>query len=225
MPDERPKTKKRVLVIVPHEGSGIVTPFLEEAKKWFSLVDVIYVQLPRWYKFLQLVISFHPVRKKWYERWKHRCEKKPYSFKVLSKLCESLVGKHIGVIDGIIQFGTVHSLGNCKHTVPYVIVTDSTRRLSAANPADSRSHFKKEKEATEWYRLEGAHYRGATSIICRSSCASESMIRDYGVLPEKVEVINFGVGGMYPSTDSPKRYDGKTVLFVGKGNLKKRVEM
>ncbi|MDH4276035.1 MAG: glycosyltransferase family 4 protein, partial [Gammaproteobacteria bacterium] len=62
-------------------------------------------------------------------------------------------------------------------------------------------------------------YKNASGLIARSLRVGESFKHHYGVNPKSILVRNFGVGLSHSKGDFLKHYDGKTILFVAKGNF------
>ncbi|MEK6749922.1 MAG: glycosyltransferase family 4 protein [Pseudomonadota bacterium] len=209
----------RLLIFVSHNGCGIVSPVIEHLRGNFSVVDVIYLQLPRMVIFLLLLASFRPNRKAWYQNWQRLREKTLFSFRMLTRACERHIARHRRNVDVFIQVGAQFSLGRYKQLVPYFVIADSTRHLSSNNKADEISIFRNQNTAHTWLALEGQVYRHATGLIARSVRVGESFVNHYGANRNAVLVRNFGVGLAHSDGNFSKQYDGKTVLFVGKGNF------
>lgn len=213
-------TKSNIIIVVPHAGSGIINPFREFMKGHFNVVKVIYVKLPSIWKILFRIVSYRPNRKQWYDEYMRLCEKTPKAFKILTKICEKLVRPYLNNIDAVIMGGAMLSLGENANKKPYFIFTDSTRRLSAGNPEDIRSKFKNRKDERLWYQLEESVYKNAAGLIARSNKVSNSFVNDYGINNDSILVRNFGVGLSHSKGDFKKEYDGRSILFVAKGDFK-----
>ena len=69
--------------------------------------------------------------------------------------------------------------------------------------------------------LEGELYRRARRIFVGSQFVRNSLITDYGIEPEKAVATGFGAGLLHSDRYS-KSFDGRTLLFIGKGDFEKK---
>ena len=95
--------------------------------------------------------------------------------------------------------------------IPYVTFNDYTVALSKKYPnwAPPPSQIQK------WLDLEKKLYKNTRFIFTTSDNTRNSIIKDYGIEPQKVIHVNYGA----TLTDIPnfsKTYDKKIILFVGK---------
>lgn len=80
---------------------------------------------------------------------------------------------------------------------------------------------------TEIFNIEKEGFKRADVVVAVSGRTRESVIKKYGIAPEKVKVVHNGVEFAESSTDLPsdlevlKRYGNSIVLFVGRITLQK----
>lgn len=93
--------------------------------------------------------------------------------------------------------------------VPHFIYTDHTYR------ANWRYHPPRATWPVYpgWEALEQEAYRNARRIFVSSRFAAESLLEDYGLSPERVEVVGSGSNVRPPETIAPR--GGCRILFVG----------
>ena len=154
---------------------------------------------------------FHPSTRVWRERfWKN-----VPAFEARSRQVCHYIRAHDSRWDIVVQIGVVFDARRCQSNLPVVIYTDYTARLSAERPDAGRSPFSA-TQRDQWVERERHAYRGALHIFTRSRLVRESIIRDYGILPEKVTVIGGGVN-FTPLPEAGSYSDGEpVVLFLGK---------
>lgn len=195
-------------------------PLAERFREEFDIVQLPAVGYPGWLKFLFLLLSFHPVKKSWYRRWRHWIEHSPFSFNLMTRR----YGRRLAAVDGefdmILHFGAMCAPAPIVDK-PYFVFTDSCRALSASNPHDEVCHFVSRREERQWLALEGGVYRGARRIFVGSEFVKRALTSRYGVSPTRVVVTGFGAGKGFGDV-SEKSFDGRTILYVGKGDFEKK---
>lgn len=206
--------------IVFGDGVGVVPPLLERFKTKFEIVDFLEFEAPRLFRWSALVRSFSPRREMWRRRWIHRVEKTPAAFQLHSRLKQQYLEQRRGQYDFVINFGAMDSPGT-PPVRPLIIVTDSTRKLSSANRDDEVSHFETAQDREKFFELEREVYRSASRIFVGSEFVRSSLIRDYGVEASRAIASGFGAGLGY-GAEHQKSFDGRTVLYIGKGDFEKK---
>jgi glycosyltransferase involved in cell wall biosynthesis len=222
----------RVLVILPgdpHKGPGTRT-------KYGLLLDALAEQLPLfgvWNgdlwgsdRLRNALLSFHPDRR----RWRERFYKNPGAFRRRSQRLADRLQAQAGSVDVVLQIGALfdsacapsdHAAG--RPPLPVVIYTDYTAALSARKPEAGRSPLGP-AEQRRWLALELLAYRRAAHICVRSRLAARSLIEDFAVSPDKVTVVGGGVNfdplpewPLPPASGAPGRQPNAPVaLFIGK---------
>jgi glycosyltransferase involved in cell wall biosynthesis len=115
--------------------------------------------------------------------------------------------------DVVLQNGALFSPGD-PPPFPYVLLLDHTRALAEASPGWRAAGVEPPlRYGPGWFAREAAVYRGAAALATFSANAARSLTHDYGVDPERVQVVGAGAN-VFPET-APRRDDGHTVTFVG----------
>jgi glycosyltransferase involved in cell wall biosynthesis len=70
-------------------------------------------------------------------------------------------------------------------------------------------------------QLEGDVYRSAARVFCGSHFVRRALVEQYGVDPAKAIVSGFGAGLGF-GEPYRKTFDGKTILYIGKGDFEKK---
>lgn len=121
--------------------------------------------------------------------------------------------------DVVLQNGALFAPG-APPRLPYVQVLDNTCRLAARQKTYPEAGFgKPSRIGAAWLRREAEVYRNARAVCSFSRVVRDSLIDDYGVLPQRAHVIGAGAN-MFPA-DPARRHDGNTLLFVGKDFARK----
>ncbi|HWV39528.1 MAG TPA: glycosyltransferase family 4 protein [Vulgatibacter sp.] len=115
--------------------------------------------------------------------------------------------------DVVLQAGALFAPGDPPR-FPYVLLLDNTRDLAMRRPAEPSASLPAPLDyGPGWRMRERAVYLGAAAIGTYSERVKRSLVRDYGVRPERVEVVGAGAN-VFP--EAPVREDdGETLLFVG----------
>ncbi len=210
----------KLRVVVFGGGIGFFVPLMERFKRDFEVVAVLSPEIPSYMRKLLLLASFRFSKTSWYRRWTHLQEKTPHAFRMRTKAAAKSLQSLQGQYDFILHFGAMSALG-IRQTVPLFLITDSCRLLSSRNSHDEVSHFPNEQEKAEWIALEGDFYRSAMRIFVGSSFVERALVDEYRVASQRVVVSGFGAG---PKANEPyeKRFDGKTLLYIGKGDFEKK---
>jgi glycosyltransferase involved in cell wall biosynthesis len=113
----------------------------------------------------------------------------------------------------VLQNGALFGPGD-PPPFPYVLLLDHTRALAEASPAWGDAGVPPPlRYGSGWFARETALYRGAAALATFSQNAARSLVRDYGVDPDRVHVVGAGAN-VFPET-APRRDDGQTITFVG----------
>ncbi len=148
--------------------------------------------------------------------WREKYYKNTFAFKLRSQRFAQWIRPSVAKIDLIFQVGVLFNANWDRLQVPTVIYTDYTARLAADIPSAGRSPFS-QKGLEEWLALEREAFHYAAHICTRSEFVRRSVLRDYGIPPERVTVIGGGVNFsplpepvIHPPDQPP------TALFIGK---------
>lgn len=113
----------------------------------------------------------------------------------------------------VLQNGALFGPGD-PPPFPYVLLLDHTRALAEASPGWRAAGVAPPlRYGGGWFAREAAVYRGAAALATFSQNTARSLVRDYGVEAERVQVVGAGAN-VFPET-APRRDDGQTVTFVG----------
>jgi glycosyltransferase involved in cell wall biosynthesis len=116
--------------------------------------------------------------------------------------------------DLVLQNGALFSPGLPPQR-PYALLCDHTGALAMESPPVPAAGLPPPPEyGAGWGAREAAVYRGARIVATFSENAARSLVRHYGVEPERVKVVGAGAN-VFPSS-APRRDDGHTIVFVGK---------
>lgn len=178
----------------------------------FPLIDVYDATLRGAARFLNAALMVHPNRRRWRERFYQNVP----AFRARSKRAAAHLRKLEGSVDVLFQVGVLFDARWDEGAIPSVVYTDYTMRLSAQKPAAGRSPFTP-RQLAQWLALERQAFERASHICTRSRFVRESVIRDYGIAPERVTAIGGGVNfSTLPALRQRPADAPPTLLFIGK---------
>ncbi|CAN5159070.1 hypothetical protein BH11PSE11_BH11PSE11_36580 [soil metagenome] len=195
-------------------------PLMQRFRDEFEIVATMRVNFPLWYEVWYRLISIRWPRTAWYRKWRYYLEKTPSAFQTLTRISARKLEALEGQYDVILFLGAMYSPGAGRDKRLFVF-TDSCRWLSSHNAHDEISHFQNPRDEAEWFALEGEVYKSASRIFVGSDFVRDAMIAHYDVAPEKVVATGFGAGGTF-GEPYQKDFDGKTILYIGKGDFEKK---
>ncbi len=206
--------KKQILVL-NSELSGInkyLFSHLENIGWKLTVVNVPYPKIGRWWA---LITTFHPNISHWKRKFATRLDsvyKTPWVFQQRSKFCSKTIEKLGNKFNLIFQISGMFAPFYDRRTldIPYVTFNDYTMALSDKYEVWSTSPFNREK----WLDLEKKLYENAALNLTSNENAWLSIVNDYAIKEEKVITVGCGVN-LEEMEDFPKKYDGKTILFIG----------
>jgi glycosyltransferase involved in cell wall biosynthesis len=214
---ERPK---KLRAVVMGGGIGMFPPLMQRFQEEFEIVATPKIAIPKWYAWWCRLISIRWPRNAWYRKWRYHMEKTPAAFRILTRSFGSQIEALKGQYDVILFFGAMLSPGD-DHGKPIFLFTDSCRWLSSHNVHDEVSHFHNKRDESEWFALEGKVYQSASRIFVGSDFVRDALIAHYGVTPPNVVTTGFGAGHAF-GEPYKKEFDGKTILYIGKGDFEKK---
>jgi glycosyltransferase involved in cell wall biosynthesis len=195
-------------------------PLLSRLRDEFEIVATLSVRESRvrsaWYR----MVSFRLPRHAWYRKWRYHMEKVAPAFIAHTRDAQAQLERLKGQYDVILFFGAMYSPG-AEVDKPMFVFTDSCRWLSSRNVHDSVSHFANRRDETAWMALEGKVYRDAARIFVGSDFVRDALISEYGVAPERAVTSGFGAGSGF-GDPYDKVFDGRTILYIGKGDFEKK---
>jgi len=195
-------------------------PLLRRLSEEFEIVAKLDVDESAWLRAWYRLISIRWPRHAWYRKWRYYMEKTPGAFLAYTRNAGAQLRRMQGEYDVIVFFGAMFSPG-LDIDKPMFVFTDSCRWLSSHNVHDSISHFANARHEAAWFELEGTVYRTATRIFVGSDFVRNALISHYGVAPERAVTSGFGAGAGF-GDPYDKTFDGRTILYIGKGDFEKK---
>lgn len=201
-------------------GIGMFPPLMQRFREEFEIVALLTPRIAPWYAWYCRLLALRYPRSAWYRKWRYYLEKTPAAFRLqtrdFSRQLDALEGRY----DLILFFGAMFSPGPIGGK-PLFVFSDSCRWLSSRNEHDEISHFRNARDAAEWFALEGQVYQSAARIFVGSDFVRDALIAHYGVAPEKALASGFGAGHSF-GDPYQKVFDGKTIVYIGKGDFEKK---
>ncbi len=195
-------------------------PLLARFQQEFEIAVNIAPAMPRWLERFHMLHTVRWPRVRWYRAWRHAVEKTPGAFRARTRATEARLASLRQSYDAIFFFGAMSAPGTTIDK-PLFVFTDSCRWLSSRNRHDTISHFKSPREEAQWLELEGGVYRAAQRVFCGSEFVGRALVSAYGLPPENVVVTGLGAGGAF-GEPYEKRFDGKTIFYIGKGDFERK---
>jgi glycosyltransferase involved in cell wall biosynthesis len=202
--------------------SGFQNTFFDSLEMQGVQVSRVAVELPV-FRLLCAAASFHPNKKVWGPKLSQLYYMSVPAFKMKSSLARRLVGLSKDGAHAIYQVGSLwNPLGNGT-SLPFFMQIDYTSKLSI-----ERGGWKIGPGRQMDFRLEQERklFDAATAILTSTENARTSVIRDYGVSPDKVVMVGAGVSAPFDRLE-PDRfpdYRSKKILFIGKGDKGKGLD-
>ena len=101
-------------------------------------------------------------------------------------------------------------------SVPTVVSLDTTNAQNAFLLPYRRPTGWTRRLLPMTMRLEQRVYDAATLVVANSEWAAGSLRRDYGVPPEKIRIVPFGIAMPEPPAEAPAREGLPRIVFVGR---------
>jgi alpha-maltose-1-phosphate synthase len=140
----------------------------------------------------------------------------PFAFDVHSRRAGTLLSRLPEPPDVVLQSGAVFAPG-APPRYPYVLLCDNTCSMAERQPAASDAEIGVHVTYCEaWLRREHATYSGASAVAVFSEVVRASLVDDYGISPERVTVVRAGANIV---STGERHHDGRSLLFIGKGNF------
>jgi alpha-maltose-1-phosphate synthase len=204
------------LLVVNIRGFGRLDCFYRElaALGWRTTVLDVDEPAPlRWYARAR---AFRPTPARWRRRVEQvagRLARTAFAFEYKSRRYGRLITESAAEYDLILQGGAMFAPTWPPPTSRYALFCDCTVKLGEGQ-TQSGVDFASPESARKWYALEAHLYRNASRIFAASDWVRQSLLRDYGVAPERV--LTVGEGSRLRAPEGWRRtYDGRTILYVG----------
>lgn len=188
--------------------SGVNYSIFSRIREKCELLDVFDLDLKGAQKILSALMSFSPNRR----RWSNKLHQSPRAFRIRTLMAQKILSEVPSGYDLIYQDGAMFMPGK-QPAVPFVSYHDSNVILSVrGGPFAHGAHYHG-RSFQETLDQERIVYEKAALIFTMSDWLRDSMIRDFGISEEKVVTVYAGTN--LASENFDKKYDGKTILFVG----------
>jgi glycogen(starch) synthase len=146
-------------------------------------------------------------------RLRDRFEKDPATFVRRSRISERMLAAATQKPDLVVQIGSLWSPNLSGSALPYAHYIDVTTAM-VRRYWPQWLPYDRDATLEAWLSLEGASYRGAFRVFTFTRAARDSLIRDYGVDPERVATV--GTAGHYgPTSMETRSYGGRRIIFNG----------
>jgi glycosyltransferase involved in cell wall biosynthesis len=206
--------RARILVL-NQSVSGMNRFLFGELEKDFALL-VEDVPMPKLARYLRILVTFHPDRKHWRKRLYaslNRYYMSDRCFRRRSAYADDIVAARAGQFDAVLQIGGLWNGLRDVHARPRVVFASFNTTL-AWREWKPWAPFASEAAFRRWFDLERAYYRTADAILCTNRYAMRSFTMDYGIPPEKLHYIGYGVN-FNELLQVQKTYRNRVALFVG----------
>jgi glycosyltransferase involved in cell wall biosynthesis len=199
-------------VTMPGAFSGADNALFRGIADSAALVDVVHGDLPTSAKYRFLATSVRWPKNAWYFAWQQKMTKSAAAFRARTSIVDRRLRACLNSYDIVLQAGGLHAPFHGEFPKPVVMFCDYTTKLAERNwqPWFGLSP----RDAAAWYELETAFYRKCAMICPSSSNTKRSLVQDFGVPESRVRVIGAGVDAVHAPAER-KRYDERTVLFIG----------
>lgn len=202
-----------------HNQAAIVKdkPFIDVLGQLFK-VKRFNTALHGVFRGLNILMSFHPDKKK----WRSRSHKNKLGFILRSQYFNRLFKKDTEA-ELVLQLGVLFNAGWKQINKPIVIYSDYTSWLSSQKPDSGRFPFRP-IEYQRWFQLERDAYHTASLIFTRSKCVRNSIIMHYLVQPDKVVSVGAGVNPdmlQNRGQSAERKSNAPMILFIGKDFYRK----
>jgi len=148
-------------------------------------------------------------------RWKQRFFKNVPAFEARSWRARKHFLVMQGRVDVILQLGALFDPTSDDQSLPVVVYTDNTTRITARDPNSDRLAFSP-GELQRWLLCEAGLYHRAAHICTRANIVKRSLMDDYDVPADKVSVVGGGVNfAISPDVLGQKAGSAPTLLFIG----------
>ncbi len=214
--------RKRILPILTCGWTGYVKPTLALLGKELDILEPVIAPLPAWLDKWYLLKTIRWPKAAWRREWKRWAEEMPPAFEARTSRCIQILDNYNKDYDLILLSGTLYGLGKFTIQKPVIVMTDSTRRLSASNTDDAQHRFTTKAQAQSWYALEQKVFEDSAAVVVGSQFVKSSLVEDYGIDEDKIHPIGFLAGEGHSEEVVTKKFDGRTILFVGKGDFEKK---
>ncbi len=185
---------KKILLIIDHwykvSGGASKAALYEELSKLFEL-NFVKVEFPWWFRLWIYVRTFHPDICQWKQRkgrFEETVQKRPETFRLLTRQYSRAVKRVKDPYDVILQIGSLFGPVDNPRGVPYFSYSDSTvKNPDLMWPAWMPDDFALLRDKS--YALEKKYFQSLTGSMFYSQWAADTLVHEYGVESSKVHVV------------------------------------
>lgn len=202
----------RVLgLTIPGAFSGADSAIFDGLRARGLLAGVAACEVPLATRLSLLALTFRPNKRAWGNAWRGALYKTTTAFNARSTANDRLLRSQLPQFDIVLQVSGLFAPFVGAQPKPVALFCDYTTKLAERNYPEWFG-LAQDKTAA-WYALETDLYEHADVLLTASENTRRSIIDDYGITPDRVRVVGEGTRGVPDCTG--KRYDQKSVLFVG----------
>jgi glycosyltransferase involved in cell wall biosynthesis len=186
-----------------------------ELEKDFALL-VEDVPQPKLARYLRIPVTFHPARKRWRAHLYSSLNRYYMSdscFRRRSVYADRIVAARAGQFEAVFQIGGLWNGLRDVRARPCAVFASFNTTL-AWQEWKPWAPFANEAAFRRWFELERAYYQAADAILCTNRYVMRSFAADYGIPPEKLHYIGYGVN-FEELPQVQKSYRSRVALFVG----------
>ena len=206
---------RRRILVLNQNVSGMNRFLFGELEKEFTLL-VEDVPQPKLARYVRIPATFHPDRRRWRARLYdslNRYYMSDQCFRRRSVYADRIVAARAGHFEAVLQIGGLWNGLRAVRARPRAVFASFNTTL-AWREWKPWAPFASEAAFRRWFELERAYYQAADAILCTNRYVMRSFTADYGIPPEKLHYIGYGVNfdGL---CEVQKSYRSRIALFVG----------
>jgi glycosyltransferase involved in cell wall biosynthesis len=196
--------------------SGSGQRFVEALRSAGVGVEVFNAELRSWSRAVAAVLSYHPTR----ARWRQRYNLGDTPFLARTARVSRALGARGVRYDAVIQVGATFAIGSdIRRGAPHILYCDSNIAYSRRGAPYSAASQLSEREYRAAFDREAAIYESADRIWVMSDALGRSFRTDFGQPAHKIVTIYAGMNNPpCPPRDSQRL---PRILFLGKDHLRK----
>lgn len=199
----------------PATRSGVNFSLFSRLSERCDLIRVVDLDLRGVIKACVACATFSTNRRE----WGNRLHQNAWAFDIRTAKAKRILNDLKGDFDLIFQDGAMFMMPTADCASPIVTYHDSNVILASKGGAFSQGGHYVGNALNRAVARETRVYESASLIFTMSDWLRESLIQDFGISPNKIITVYAGTN--LPVHEFEKKYDGKTILFVG-GNFERK---
>jgi glycosyltransferase involved in cell wall biosynthesis len=169
-----------------------------------------------------IIINFFIALFQFKNNWKRYFKRTTYAFRLMTGISQDYIEKNKHNYSFILQSGGIFCASFNKPPLPYYLYIDHVYQISKQYPLVPQV---KDSDtccaAKSWEELEAKVYLYADRIFTMSNFVKNALMKFYNIAEDKIAVVGAGPNFANLPQLKERRYDAKTVLFVGKDFYRK----